>query len=88
MHQFGVVDQGWVSYLTMLALLQKPVHYLRWPEAGGPEVAWHTSPAFPGAFSTSRSIRLPGMQELSLLKPLILEALARVEGERRPGRPA
>ena len=25
MHQFGVVDQGWVSYLTMLALFGKPV---------------------------------------------------------------
>ena len=33
----------------------------RWAEAVGPEVARHTSPGIsPGAFSTSRSIRLPG----------------------------
>ena len=53
----------------------------RWAEAVGPEVARHTSPRhFSGRVLHVTVDTSPWMQEPSLLKPLILEALARVGG--------
>ncbi len=53
----------------------------RWAEAVGPEIARHTFPRrFSGRVLHVTVDTAPWMQELSLMKPLIMEALTRVGG--------